>query len=193
MSKSLGNFFTVRDLLDQGVPGEVIRFVMLSTHYRKPMDWTEKKRDEAERTLRKWMDLTRDLEPCDPTTFEPDQKLIDALADDLNTHLSLTYLNALTSQPQKLLDHARWLGFLSDKARSAYTSSMGSGVSDVFAALASRLEELRQKAMESKDFSQVDAFKAALLDAGIEVRMSKQGVDVMPGPDFDPAKLDALK
>jgi len=70
---------------------------------------------------------------------------------------------------------------------------MGSGVSDVFAALASRLEELRQKAMESKDFSQVDAFKAALLDAGIEVRMSKQGVDVMPGPDFDPAKLDALK
>jgi cysteinyl-tRNA synthetase len=54
MSKSLGNFFTVRDLLDQGVPGEVIRFVMLSTHYSKPMDWTEKKRDEAEKTLRKW-------------------------------------------------------------------------------------------------------------------------------------------
>ncbi|MGA1180027.1 MAG: cysteine--tRNA ligase, partial [Marivivens sp.] len=40
MSKSLGNFFTVRDLLDQGVPGEVIRFVMLGTHYGKPMDWT---------------------------------------------------------------------------------------------------------------------------------------------------------
>jgi cysteinyl-tRNA synthetase len=54
MSKSLGNFFTVRDLLDQGVPGEVIRFVMLSTHYSKPMDWTEKKREEAEKTLRKW-------------------------------------------------------------------------------------------------------------------------------------------
>ena len=50
----LGNFFTVRDLLDQGVPGEVIRFVMLSTHYRKPMDWTEKKRAEAEKTLTKW-------------------------------------------------------------------------------------------------------------------------------------------
>jgi cysteinyl-tRNA synthetase len=50
MSKSLGNFFTVRDLLEQGVPGEVIRFVMLSTHYSKPMDWTEKKREEAERS-----------------------------------------------------------------------------------------------------------------------------------------------
>ncbi|MGR3607807.1 MAG: cysteine--tRNA ligase, partial [Sulfitobacter sp.] len=54
MSKSLGNFFTVRDLLDQGVPGEVIRFVMLSTHDRKPMDGTDKKRDEAEKTLREW-------------------------------------------------------------------------------------------------------------------------------------------
>ncbi|HDY96836.1 hypothetical protein LCGC14_0250230 [marine sediment metagenome] len=200
MSKSLGNFFTVRDLLDQGVPGEVIRFVMLSTHYRKPMDWTEKKRDEATKTLTKWMDLTRDLEPCDPATFKPDQKLIDALADDLNTHLALTYLNALTAQPQKLLDHARWLGFLSDKsreddakARAAYTTSFGSGGSEVLASLASQLDELRQKAMESKDFSQVDAFKAALLDAGAEVRMSKQGVEIMPGPDFDPAKLDVLK
>ena len=47
MSKSLGNFFTVRDLLDQGIPGEVIRFVLLSTHYRQPMDWTEAKVEEA--------------------------------------------------------------------------------------------------------------------------------------------------
>ena len=51
MSKSLGNFFTVRDLLDKGVPGEVIRFVLLSTHYRSPMDWTEEKVEEAKATL----------------------------------------------------------------------------------------------------------------------------------------------
>ena len=50
MSKSLGNFFTVRDLLDKGIPGEVIRFVLLSTHYRQPIDWTESKVDEATRT-----------------------------------------------------------------------------------------------------------------------------------------------
>ena len=200
MSKSLGNFFTVRDLLDQGVPGEVIRFVMLSTHYRKPMDWTEKKRDEAEKTLRKWMDLTRDLEPCDPAAFKPDQKLIDALADDLNTHLALTYLNALTAQPQKLLDHARWLGFLSDKsreddakARAAYTTSFGSGGSEVETELANRLDELRQMAMKTKDFSDVDALKSALLAAGCEVRISKLGTEVIAGPTFDPAKLDVLK
>ena len=51
MSKSLGNFFTVRDLLDQGIPGEVIRFVLLSTHYRQPMDWTEQKVAEKRRAL----------------------------------------------------------------------------------------------------------------------------------------------
>src|SRR6056297_1502422 len=56
MSKSLGNFFTVRDLLDQGVPGEVIRFVFLSTHYRKPMDWTAEKAREANSVLGKWYD-----------------------------------------------------------------------------------------------------------------------------------------
>ena len=60
MSKSLGNFFTVRDLLDQGYAGEVIRFVFLSTHYGKPMDWTDAKAKEAEKTLRKWRGLVAD-------------------------------------------------------------------------------------------------------------------------------------
>ena len=64
MSKSLGNFFTVRDLLDRGVPGEVIRFVMLSTHYRKPMDWTEAKAQEAEAVLRRWHGLVAGIEPA---------------------------------------------------------------------------------------------------------------------------------
>ena len=52
MSKSLGNFFTVRDLLDQGYPGEVIRFVFLSTHYSKPMDWNNSKALEAKNILK---------------------------------------------------------------------------------------------------------------------------------------------
>ena len=59
MSKSLGNFFTVRDLLDQGIPGEVIRFVLLSTHYRQPMDLTERKAEEARATLERWCERCR--------------------------------------------------------------------------------------------------------------------------------------
>ena len=60
MSKSLGNFFTVRDLLDRGIPGEVMRLVLLSTHYRQPMDWTEAKVHEATVLLTLWEKLLRD-------------------------------------------------------------------------------------------------------------------------------------
>ncbi|OXS18866.1 cysteine--tRNA ligase, partial [Pseudomonas fluorescens] len=81
MSKSLGNFFTVRDLLDQGVPGEVIRFVFLGTHYRKPMDWTEKKRGEAIKTLEKWSAFVA-ISPKTETPIPED--LVNAIADDLN-------------------------------------------------------------------------------------------------------------
>ena len=50
----------------------------------------------------------------------------------------------------------------------------------------------RASAMETKDFSRVDEMKAALVAAGVEVRMSKAGVELIPGPGFDPAKLEGL-
>ncbi|MAU51267.1 MAG: cysteine--tRNA ligase [Roseovarius sp.] len=200
MSKSLGNFFTVRDLLDQGVPGEVIRFVFLSTHYRKPMDWTEKKAKDAATTLKYWMGLTWELEPTANDAFQPEQQIVNALADDMNMHLALSFLRALHDKPQKLLDNARFLGFLSDreremerKYRAEFPSGFGSGPSSELAALASELSLLWNNAKLSNDFSQVDAMKAELISAGVEVRMSKDGVELVPGPDFDPAKLEALK
>jgi cysteinyl-tRNA synthetase len=93
MSKSLGNFFTVRELLDQGVPGEVIRFVFLSTHYRKPMDWTEKKREDAEKRLIAWFRKTDGVTPAKVVPA----RVVAALADDLNTHLALTEMNSLSA------------------------------------------------------------------------------------------------
>ncbi len=90
MSKSLGNFFTVRDLLDQGVPGEVIRFVFLQTHYRKPMDWTEKKAREAEATLRKWRDLVSEV---GYVKGAPLPEVVSAITDDLNTSAAITVLH----------------------------------------------------------------------------------------------------
>ena len=198
MSKSLGNFFTVRELLDEGFDGLVIRYVMLSTHYRKPMDWTKEKAAQAEATLTRWMELTADITPSAPTKLVLDDKFLDALGDDLNTHLALGYLRALHSQPQKLLDHARWLGFLSDDSREKFvrlwsTTSFGSGESELQSNLAAKLDALRKAAVMSKDFSAVDAMKSALNGAGVEVRMSKTGVELVPGPGFDAARLEALK
>ncbi|NVO55361.1 cysteine--tRNA ligase [Rhodobacteraceae bacterium B1Z28] len=110
MSKSLGNFFTVHDLLEQGVPGEVIRFVFLQTHYRKPMDWTEKKAREAEATLRKWRALTTGIEPA----VSASPAVVAALSDDLNTAGAIAELHRLASgeDAAELLVGARLLGLL---------------------------------------------------------------------------------
>ncbi len=185
MSKSLGNFFTVRDLLDQGVPGEVIRFVFLSTHYGKPMDWTEKKAKEAAATLCKWHALTegvaRDVTPSDA--------VIAALSDDLNTAGAITVLHRLAAENDAgaLKASAMMMGLLTEEM-GAWAQKDTADLS----AYENLLWESRRAAMETKDFSEVDRLKTAYLAAGLEVRMSKEGVELVAGPDFDPAKLEGL-
>lgn len=118
MSKSLGNFFTVRDLLDQGIPGEVVRFVFLSTHYRKPMDWTADKAQEAKETLRKWSSIA---ETADPSRIDVD--VLDSLREDLNTSEALFRMNELfeDDKRQELSATAKFLGFdLEAIAQSAW-------------------------------------------------------------------------
>ncbi len=190
MSKSLGNFFTVRDLLDghdgnPGVPGEVIRFVFLSTHYGKPMDWTAKKAAEAEATLRKWRTLTAGVEP---TATVPAQ-VLDCVADDLNTAGAIAALHGFASagDAAALLAGAQMLGLLTDEL----ADWVQAGDVDL-GALADKLAALRANAMETKDFAPVDALKSALVDAGVEVRMSKAGVDLSPAAGFDESKLAGL-
>jgi cysteinyl-tRNA synthetase len=205
MSKSLGNFFTVRDLLDRGVPGEVIRFVFLSTHYSKPMDWTEKKAQEAEKTLRKWRSLANSA----GADGEINSDVLKAVCDDLNTPGAIAELHRLAkgiqvrhrdevtqSEIDSFAASARFVGLLQDNA------AMGSWVFDgavekleqdvLLDSLANSLFEARRSAMESKDFSKVDAMKATLVEAGVEVRMSKAGVELVPGAGFDPSKLESL-
>ncbi|MFY0679808.1 MAG: cysteine--tRNA ligase [Thalassovita sp.] len=194
MSKSLGNFFTVRDLLDQGVPGEVIRFVFLSTHYGKPMDWTAQKAAEAEATLRKWRALCAGADPVGP-----DQAVVDALAEDLNTAGALTRLHAMAKEiaanPQKDCFYEKGAFLASAQLLGLLSESLGDWAeqADVdLSALAERLAQARDTAMQSKDFSEVDRLKSALLGAGVEVRMSKAGVELLAGPQFDAAKLEDL-
>jgi len=181
MSKSLGNFFTVRDLLDQGIPGEVIRFVLLSTHYRKPMDWTAEKAREAEAVLRKWRGLVAGIDPAP----SPAPAVLSALADDLNTAGAIAALHEMAGQGDApgLLAGARMLGLL--------TEDLGGWIAEGpdLSALAERMTALRAEAKASKDFSAVDALKQRLLSAGVEVRMGPAGVELLPGPDFDAAKL----
>jgi cysteinyl-tRNA synthetase len=186
MSKSLGNFFTVRDLLNQGIPGEVIRFVFLSTHYRKPMDWTAEKAREAEATLRKWYRIAETaLDNSDPP-----QRVVEALASDLNTHEALSEMHQLATAGDAPSLRAS-MGLLGLFEGNVPTWAIEG--SDTLVLLQSVLMDARKEAMASKDFSLVDELKSKLTDAGVEVRMSKSGVELLPAKDFDPAKLEALK
>jgi cysteinyl-tRNA synthetase len=201
MSKSLGNFFTVRDLLEQGIPGEVIRFVLLMTHYRSPMDWTAEKARQARLHLDNWYRLAGDIAgyPNQPLAGADFMGLTEALADDLNTAGAISRLHYLaqladeqgTDQAKrKLKSAANLLGLLEQKASDWFTDT-GQGVD--LSGFAANFAALRDTAIATKDFSAVDALKSALIAAGVEVRISRSGVELVPGPDFDPTKLEALK
>ncbi|MBP0481048.1 cysteine--tRNA ligase [Sagittula salina] len=191
MSKSLGNFFTVRDLLDghdgqPGVPGEVIRYVMLSTHYRKPMDWTAEKARQAKETLDHFLSVVAGKPPT-----EVSPEVLDALCDDLNTPKAISVLHRLARERNagELRASLLLMGFDLSTLRSGWTHR---NRYEVLERLEAKLVAVRAEAMESKDFAAVDAMKAALVAAGVEVRMSKEGVELVPGPGCDAAKLEAL-
>jgi cysteinyl-tRNA synthetase len=195
MSKSLGNFFTVRDLLDQGWPGEVIRFVMLSTHYRKPMDWTEEKAREAETRLLKWKDL---VETKGGEEMELAPEVVDALSDNLNTPQAIKQMQALfnAGDAGSLREACKFLGFdlLSFQSRSWWKSITDNHLlEDALQRQQKQIVALRAEAFSTKNFAQLDHMKAQLVAVGLEVRMSKDGVKLIPGPDFDPAKLEGLE
>ena len=217
MSKSLGNFFTVRDLLDQGVPGDVIRFVYLSTHYSKPMDWTDTKRREVEARLDRLLPaVTAAIKigraPSGVFSDLPKGMQL-SLADDLNTSAAIVSLENAAELLIRLQtgDVVPQNASLQDALNVAATQFLSGldvlGLYDLMLKRRSEREGARhlldpvhlnfvltfESARQTKDFSPLDRLKVALIEAGVEVRMSKSGVELLPGPNFDPAKLDALK
>ncbi len=184
MSKSLGNFFSVRELIDQGYPGEVIRFVFLGTHYRKPMDWTEKKAKEAARTLSKWRDAI-DAQG----DGKPSAEFLEVLSDDLNTPGAISLLHDLAAKKDwaTLKASALLLGLLSPNMGDWI--NRGGVVLDQWQ---KKLTEVRSLAMETKDFSEVDRLKALLSNAGVSVQMGKEGILLVAGPEVDLSKLNGV-
>ncbi len=214
MSKSLGNFFTVRDLLDRGVPGEVIRYVMLMTHYRSPMDWTEAKAREAENRLDALlpaMKIIADLGVSPPgrAAFLP-QGVRDSLSEDLDTYRALQALHGEASLLEKIArgevgpnDPAT----LHAKATELASALDAVGLFDLLLRRRTnraghrelldpfhiRMSVAYAMARQTRDFAAIDLMKERLAGAGVEVRMAKDGtVDLEPTSLFDPIKLEAL-
>jgi cysteinyl-tRNA synthetase len=207
MSKSLGNFFTVRDLLDQGVPGEVIRCVMLGTHYRKPMDWTEAKRAEAEGTLRGWYGVLQ-AHGYGPAmvaalkaegAFVQDPEFFGVLANDLNTPGAMARLHVLSKghTAARLAPFAaglELLGLVTDWADLPRLAGVeaGPGVGSEVAARVDALIAARGAARAAKNWAEADRLRDVLTAAGVRVTDLGGQATWEPGPDFDAAKLEPL-
>ena len=183
MSKSLGNFFTVRDLLDQGYPGEVIRFVFLSTHYSKPMDWNNSKALEAKNILRKWRGLLKNNFEIVPVPEEA----IKILSDDLNTAgvISLLHNYASNGEIGKLKAGANFLGILSEELSGWCADVDMSSLEGLFT-------DLRKRAIESKNFENIDELRSKLTNAGVDVQIGKSNVALVPNASFDLQKVNKI-
>src|SRR5581483_11214965 len=94
MSKSLGNFVTIRELLGDW-PGEVLRFQMLMTHYRSPIDWTRNATEQASVALDSYLHVTR---TADAAEGKVPPEILAALCDDLNTPRVISNLHLLAAQ-----------------------------------------------------------------------------------------------
>ena len=183
MSKSLGNFFTVRDLLDQGYPGEVIRFVFLSTHYSKPMDWNNSKALEAKNILRKWRGLLKNNSEIVPIPKEA----INILSDDLNTSgvISLLHKYASNGEIGKLKASANFLGILTDELSEWCADVDLSSLEELFT-------DLRKRAIDSKNFGNVDELRSKLTSAGVDVQIGKVDVSLEPNASFDLQEVNKI-
>ena len=103
MSKSLGNILYINDLLKE-YDGEVLRYVLLSTHYRQPLNWSEKSLKQAKTSLDRLYRILKDNKNVLTEDVEPAKEIINALCDDINTPEAFGQLNILFNQLQNAQD-----------------------------------------------------------------------------------------
>jgi cysteinyl-tRNA synthetase len=194
MSKSLGNFFTVRDLLDQGIPGFLIRMVFLMTHYSRPMDWTETKYRQAQNELHKWSYWIVDFANTD---LGPSQSLIEALADDLNTPAAITNLRGLfaAGQYEQLAADLKFLNIWNGESPSQIALLYVHDTYDQVAVthLVDNLLRRLDIARNEKDYHEADRIRAILTDSGVAVKTTKAGTEYELTTNFDPSKLEGME
>jgi cysteinyl-tRNA synthetase len=180
MSKSLGNFVTIRELLNDW-PGEALRLNMLKTHYRSPIDWTLAGLRSSALELDGWRTFTQH---CDPSEGEVSRAVIAALSDDLNTSLALTEVRKLvetcraSSDPRAkphsdLLATSLFLGI--DPTGVSYQGILKLQRGGIDEQKVSALIADRTAARARKDFKESDRIRDQLAAMGVVIKDSKEG------------------
>jgi cysteinyl-tRNA synthetase len=162
MSKSDGNFFTIREVLNDW-PGEVVRLNMLKTHYRQPIDWTVRGLEESERTITAWYKKTMEIQvpPAVPAAA------INALSDDLNLPKVIAEMHGMNASE---LDGAMTLlGFYDVRARGVAANEAEIDKSIEIGVLISA----RLSARRAKNFAESDRIRDELLAMGIQLKDGK--------------------
>ena len=187
MSKSLGNFFTIREVIQQYDP-EIIRYFMLASHYRSPINYSLDNLSSAHQALERFYTCLRDLpdgKEKDPENFE--QRFHEAMDDDFNTPVALAVLFEIVREINKYRDHGRMdaamqlgallrrlggvLGLLQQDPENFL--QVGSG--DIDPHEVEALIEQRKQARADKSWDHADAIRIQLHDMGVELEDTSRG------------------
>jgi cysteinyl-tRNA synthetase len=186
MSKSLGNFRTVRELL-QSFRGEVLRFALLSAHYRSPLNFSAELLEQAEATLGSLYSTLRDVQgiECDMEVVLADEPFYAALNDDLNTPVAIAELHALAKQIHKAEDQDKpalkarmlacgnLLGILAQDPQEWLQGAAAEG--DITADAIEAAIVARQEAKLNKEYALADEIRQELLGQGVVLEDSREG------------------
>ncbi len=182
MSKSLKNFVTVNDLLAKGVNGTTIRLMLLSTHYRKPLDFNQKILDDSQKILQKFHEIIdiSDINNTDFSTTKISTVILEYLADDLNISKVLAILheqhksikNNKTSQKlEEYIANLNFLGFLDKNfiEINLPEPDLSSGSINFDQQFIEQQLKIRQELKAKKLFQEADKIRDNLLQMGIVI------------------------
>ena len=184
MSKSLGNILYINDLVKE-YDGEVLRLLLLSTHYRQPLNWSEKALTQAQKTLHRLYRILHKYNDIDYREINPPEEIINSLCDDLNTPGALGQLNILVNKLQsvddgnkmeilsKIYSGAKLLGILNKSPNEWLGYNAQSNDIDL-----NKIEQLisdRNKFRSEKNYQKSDEIRDELKSIGIEIEDTSDG------------------
>jgi cysteinyl-tRNA synthetase len=180
MSKSLGNFITIHELLATRKfganrwHGRVIRLAMLGTHYRQPIDWTAERLLQARAMLSDFADLLSGTDAA----AEPNADVVAALSDDLNTPSALSIVHGLAKSARRNREAAaelrktlEFMGLYEGETRDAF--NVGVEKKAVDADKVEALVAARLAARKAKDFKESDRLRDELAAMGVTLKDAK--------------------